>query len=267
MPARTEGDSMKTKIMFRLTVVCVLFCSVSYADDVYLKTGFVIRNVQVVDTTDGLITIRRDGQNIAVVIEEVLRVEHRELLPNQKSVYELFSRDLYEQYQKSLPERETLARERREQLKAALADSLRKVERHLDALHPRLTWFNVGIGASYLQGSIDQAISIGAALSSQWQEHLFSIRFIGNTLPSIFADAYVVWDLGVLYGRITRASFGFASLSGGIALVGRNDRTLGIPIDVKLFWTPSGSFGIGLYVFANFNRTRSFAGTLVSVQF
>lgn len=146
-----------------------------------------------------------------------------------------------------------------------------------DSTDSRFTWFNAGIGASSLEKSGDRAaLSAGATMSFQRGEHLVSIRFVDNEL--LFANPWgivfgaapkkiVVWDLGVLYGRIARATFGFASIGGGIAFVGGDESAFGIPLEAQIFWTPSSSFGIGLYVFANFNRVRSFAGALACVQF
>ena len=54
---RTSGGVMKC--IFLLTLFA---CEASFADDVYLKTGFVFRNVQVVDTVGENITIRREGK-------------------------------------------------------------------------------------------------------------------------------------------------------------------------------------------------------------
>lgn len=145
-----------------------------------------------------------------------------------------------------------------------------------DSTYSRLTWFNAGIGASSLEKSDRLALSAGATMSLQRGEHLVSIRFVNNEL--LFANPWgivfggdpkkiVVWDLGVLYGRIARATFGFASIGGGIAFVGGDASAFGIPLEAQIFWAPSSSFGIGLYVFANFNRVRSFAGALACVQF
>lgn len=126
--------------MRKIAAVCFLLCSTSYADDVYLQTGFVMRNVQVIDTVNGVVTIKRDGEELAVSAEHIVRIEQGELLPGQKSVYELFSGDLYEKYQQSAPERERLATERRRECEAArmasMADSIEKARVERERLYP-----------------------------------------------------------------------------------------------------------------------------------
>ena len=94
----------------------------------------------------------------------------------------------------------------------------------------------------------------------------------------------IVWDIGILYGRSSKTSYaktsyGLASVSGGISIVGvvRSDYyggyyekstflTIGIPIEVQLFWTPIPFLGIGIYGFANLNLEESFAGWLLCIQ-
>lgn len=250
--------------MLKLTMTCtisILSASVTHADDVYLKTGFVLRNVQVVDTANGMVNIRRDGQTIRVALEDVLKLDYGELSGNQKSTYEMFSPELYEEYKRKLPERQKRAREAQEQMRLVFADP-----QHRSDSNP--SWFSMGIGAGFLERKNRQAISGGLALSHQWGEHLFSIRFVHNTIPHFgFGDDDAILDLAVLYGRSTRADFGFASVGAGIAFVGGESSSVGFPVQAQLLWTPSSSFGIGLHAFANLNRVRTFAGILLAINF
>jgi hypothetical protein len=81
-------------------IVLALFAySVSSADDVYLKTGFVFRNVLVVDTVGTRINIRRDGRSITILVADVVRIESRRVDLSAKSSYELYSQELSNQYQ------------------------------------------------------------------------------------------------------------------------------------------------------------------------
>jgi hypothetical protein len=153
----------------------------------------------------------------------------------------------------------------------------------------KLYWINAGLGGSSF------GISPGVCLSYRNRGNLISIRFIYNEEINlqIFgpgpSPSESVWDLGALYGRNAKTLHGLASVSGGVSLVGgvRRGRylsnsggwwsstdsyekltflTVGVPIEVQLFWTPLSSLGIGIYGFANLNRQKSFAGALLCVQ-
>lgn len=147
---------------------------------------------------------------------------------------------------------------------------------------PNLYWLNVGIGAS------SAGISGSASFSYNYGSGLISIRHVANSEFNILwpSPTETVWDLGVIYGRSAKASYGVASISGGIAIVGgvRRGRylgstgwfssqyetlkfsTIGIPIEGQLFWTPFSFLGIGMYGFGNLNREQSFAGALLCLQ-
>jgi hypothetical protein len=87
-------------------IVLALFAySVSSADDVYLKTGFVFRNVLVVDTVGTRINIRRDGKSIAILVADVVRIESRRVDLSAKSSYELYSQELSNQHQAKTEEK------------------------------------------------------------------------------------------------------------------------------------------------------------------
>ena len=155
-------------------------------------------------------------------------------------------------------------------------------------------WFNAGIGAGIVRGGFGSnnadnfdGPSFGLSYSTRKNKGLFSIRFIYNEEMIFFKVSPLenVWDLGVLYGRIARRSFGFASISGGLCLVGGVRRgsfenlsnytihydkhpynTFGIPFESQLFWTPSPFIGFGIYGFANVNPDKSFFGGLFCIQ-
>jgi len=159
-------------------------------------------------------------------------------------------------------------------------------------------WVNGGVGHSLVHGGLGShpdAPSFGGSLCYQSGKNLLSFRYLRNEEFHIFltdSPLETVWDVGVLYGRIAKASYGFASISAGISLVGgvRRGRylsssggwfvwfgtnyyeengfiTVGIPVEAQLFWTPLAFFGIGFYGFANLNIEKSFVGALLCIQF
>jgi hypothetical protein len=142
-------------------------------------------------------------------------------------------------------------------------------------------WANLGGGFAWVHdglGDADGGISGGMSLSYQNGGSLFSIRGVENA--ELKLDLWgedsgppdVVWDIGALYGRVAKASFGVASISGGLSVVGfskgegRSSYRPGIPIESQLFWTPSNVLGFGLYGFADLNSQKSFAGVLFCLQ-
>lgn len=143
-------------------------------------------------------------------------------------------------------------------------------------------WINIGFGGS------SHGISSGAIFSYRIKGNLISFRFIYNEELNILgpSPSESVWEFGLLYGINTKASYGLASISGGISMVGGVRRgkylssegwfssnyekltfmSIGIPIEGQLFWTPFSFLGVGIYAFANLNTEGSFAGALICLQ-
>jgi hypothetical protein len=155
-------------------------------------------------------------------------------------------------------------------------------------------WFNVGVGAGIVRGGFgsentdnEVGLSYGFNFSTQMKKGLISIRYIYNEEWIIFnlQPKESVRDIGVLYGRIAKKPYGFASISGGLSIVSGVHRgeyqnlgdhsfnyekkpysTFGIPLESQLFWTPTSFIGFGIYGFANINPEKSFFGGLFCIQ-
>jgi hypothetical protein len=148
----------------------------------------------------------------------------------------------------------------------------------------RSAWLNGGLGG----GSTGP--SVGLSFSYRVGSNLISVRGIYSEEFEIMGPSPSEWvmDIGVLYGVNAKASYGIASLSGGVSLVrgvrrGRylgssggwfgtsnyeklSYSTFGIPIEGQLFWTPSSDIGFGVSAYADSNPERSFAGALLCLQ-
>jgi hypothetical protein len=150
----------------------------------------------------------------------------------------------------------------------------------------RSAWLNagLGVGSAGLPGGVSFSYRAGSSL--------ISLRCVYSEESDIeiFGPSPSEWvmDIGVLYGVSAKASYGQASLSGGVSLVrgvprgrylgssggwfGKSNyeelsySTFGIPIEGQLFWTPSSRTGIGVCAFADLNGERSFAGALLCLQ-
>jgi hypothetical protein len=139
--------------------------------------------------------------------------------------------------------------------------------------HPDMFWITGGLGV----GSEDYAGTAG--ISYQRGAHLFSLRVAGTAGP--FDDGF--GDVALLYGRASRAAdsryrlgaaAGVSAADGcvtegsGSVFGSCQDRptVIGFPLEAHVTWLPAAFFGIGLYGFADLNRTRSFAGVTLSIQ-
>ena len=142
-------------------------------------------------------------------------------------------------------------------------------------------WVNGGLGASSVSGGLGESsfgVSPGVSFSYQLGNNLYSVRHVYNVefqinVFGVSSPLEAVWDVGILYGRISKASSGFAAISGGVSIVGavrhHEERTIitaGFPVEGQLFWTPLDFFGIGIYGFANLNKEKSFIGALFCIQ-
>jgi hypothetical protein len=145
-------------------------------------------------------------------------------------------------------------------------------------------WFGVGVGAGTLpsEGSVFAA---SLSLTYQRRGHLFSTRaaFAGD-----LAFGPYLFDVGVLYGRAFSVGRRVASMAAGVSVVdGDSDSfcfavgyasscagnsreafgaTLGVPLAVHLHSLRTGFFDVGLYGFANLNRTGTFGGVLLHAR-
>jgi hypothetical protein len=141
-------------------------------------------------------------------------------------------------------------------------------------------WVNIGGGFAGVHGGLgedDGGVSGGMGFSYQNGSSLFSIRGVENEEFKLDLWGYSgppekVWDIGALYGRVAKASYGLASISAGVGIVGASNGEgnssyrPGIPVEGQLFWTPSSVLGFGICGFADFNSKKSFAGVLFCLQ-
>jgi len=144
-------------------------------------------------------------------------------------------------------------------------------------------WINLGIGGS------SYGFSAGGNASFQIKNTVGSFRIICNEELSFFKTPNKLWDIGFMYGLISKKERSLASISAGIGIISSSERgrelscdgngwfssceyqmsnniTIGIPIEAQLFLT--GKYiGIGISGFANINSESSYAGALLCLQF
>jgi len=131
-------------------------------------------------------------------------------------------------------------------------------------------WFagGLGVGSEDFAGSLNGSYQFGA--------NVVSLRTAATA--GLFDQGFN--DYALLYGRATRPAGAryHASVGAGLSLVDgcrggsvfsdcRSVQTVvGFPIELQFFWRPGSVVGLGLYGFANLNRSQSFAGVTLGLQ-
>lgn len=147
-------------------------------------------------------------------------------------------------------------------------------EQALLASYKHPWWINVGGGLTTGFNS-DDPVNAGFDVSvniQSWQSHPALLTFRSAGAEFIGGDYY---DMGLLYGLISRNPNGFISASIGVGAVffekdflGKNDNktVAGLPTEIQAFWTPTPNFGLGLIAYANANQEHSFYGMVLALQ-
>jgi hypothetical protein len=143
---------------------------------------------------------------------------------------------------------------------------------------PPYYWITAGIGgADYFGGLAEFTFapqpSESFALRALYLEE-FRICLWGCSTPVQYHA-----DIGLLYGRMTKGKWGYASAAGGLALtlLRMNEEsssggfqiyhtTVGLPLELQAFLTPLPFAGIGVVASADINPKQSFAGIFLSLQ-
>lgn len=130
----------------------------------------------------------------------------------------------------------------------------------------RYGWLDFGSGMGAIHGN--QTLAHFRKLTYQDGRVTYTLR---STQLAMFFDerAYGdAWDIGLLYGRALTSPESRVQVSAGIglALTGMHDeewenkKTIGIPVDVQMWYRFSRSFGMGFYFYLNSNSIQSFTG-------
>jgi len=156
---------------------------------------------------------------------------------------------------------------------------------------PRKWWINLGFGVGGSKIATGPAGEVSANLRV-YKHFLIVARSSGvtdntNAFTKSFACIYSggtrcridndnVGDLAGLIGYMWQGSSGYSAFSAGVGYVSGqqehdNDRldhfhTVGFPVELQTFWTPTGHFGLGLIAFGDLNSKHSFGGIVFAVQ-
>jgi len=145
-----------------------------------------------------------------------------------------------------------------------------------------------GLYCGFGGSSLGLGISAGYFFQNKYK--IYILRFTGSVEFDLFPDdpTESVVDIGLLYGWCFKKKLVSASASLGIAAVGGTRRgayirsggflhgdiyekdnffTVGIPVQIQLFFTPLRLLGIGLTGYGNINPAMSACGVLLCLQF
>jgi len=131
----------------------------------------------------------------------------------------------------------------------------------------RYAWFDLGAGMGTINWN--RTFSVQGRFAVQDGRTTYTLR--GTQLGMMFEEKPYcnAWDIGLLYGRTLTPPDSRTQVSAGIgvALTGMYDeewdkrKTIGIPVDLYIWYRFSRSLGIGYYFYLNGNSIKSFAGS------
>jgi len=150
---------------------------------------------------------------------------------------------------------------------------------------------SIGVSKSNFDNRFSTGISANLSAFFQYGSQVFGVRYAGHLELNSLLSAKPVDGLGeisLLYGTSAEWSHGFVSLAAGLGYVegirrgkylytepglfGGNVheeiryKTVGIPVDVQLSWTPFPVIGFGVNGFALLNTQRPLAGAAFCIQ-
>jgi hypothetical protein len=134
-------------------------------------------------------------------------------------------------------------------------------------------WLGVGLGGA---GGSDEAggAALMAEIVFQTTVHQFTVRAMGAADP--FGEGGGSFgEVGVLYGRGAKRTWGHAAISAGLAWTalescrsagGRGCSTIGVPLVAEAAVRVFSIMGVGVQGFANFNSQSIFRGAVLFLQ-
>lgn len=139
-------------------------------------------------------------------------------------------------------------------------------------------WLNLGLGV----GTVDEGSTFLTNISYQTGNHVFTLRAL-STGAAMLEKGKTMNDYGLLYNRAFGSSLIHVSAGVGLSIVsGSIDKegftlfsesedekigpTIGLPLDIQLFWRPLSFIGLGIYGFGNLNPEESYAGFTICLQ-
>lgn len=129
----------------------------------------------------------------------------------------------------------------------------------------RYAWIDFGFGSGRIHGWGRGAVF--AELTLREEQTTYSLRATRLFRPFSEARYDKAWDIGVLYGRALTPTSSRMQVSGAIGVALTEVRaeyddvkTIGVPIEAKVSYRFSRSFGIGFYGFLNLNLKESYGG-------
>lgn len=127
----------------------------------------------------------------------------------------------------------------------------------------------VGLGRLGLAGSVAGGAPIGYGVFVGGRcTRTEELDILGTSPVGTF------WEAGPLVGLVEQGRWGQVSLATGVAVVGGSNpdeagtrpSTLGLPLDVQIFFAPIRHLGIGVHGYTNVNTGDNMPGWSVQLQ-
>jgi len=135
----------------------------------------------------------------------------------------------------------------------------------------RYAWIDFGFGGGMIHEWGRGAVF--AELTLQEEQTTYSLRATRLFRPFSEARYDKAWDIGILYGRALTSPYSRIQVSGGIGIawtVIRADyddiSTIGVPIEGRISYRFSRSFGVGFYGFFNMNPKENYSGLALNFR-
>ena len=159
--------------------------------------------------------------------------------------------------------------------------------------HYRFT-LGLGIGSGYPLQEDDFSIGSTIEFSLQRQSKIYGLGLRNIREFEILSTSNVpnsVNSVDITYGRTYKKKFVSASISAGLGIIYRCTKgkllsrtsegwlssyskyekiinySVGLPVSAKLCWVPTGYYGLGIELYANFNIKKTFYGINLCHQF
>ena len=133
-------------------------------------------------------------------------------------------------------------------------------------------WLGLGIGGAASTSESEGMALLGEVVYQSGPHH-FAIRGLGVIDP-LGEDADEFGELGVLYGRAAKRTWGHAAIAAGLALTGFGAcpgtgggcHTIGVPVAAEAALRFAPVVGLGAQVFANVNSKSVYGGLAFFLQ-
>ncbi len=90
------------KYFLFVAICCISITHFAFADDVYLRSGYVYKNVVVLDTTNSWVRLLSKDDTTTIRFSQIVRMDIKKADLNVSKVFEIYSQEIYKAYTDSI---------------------------------------------------------------------------------------------------------------------------------------------------------------------